>query len=68
VRVWAGSLPLVDSDLPAGGENSALEILIGFSGTEGSAGPLEIDFVDGDGRTGTVVGQLKRVEVARRCG
>ena len=68
VRLWAQSKPLEPgAELPLAEIDNPLQVLIGFAGTTGSAGPLEISFTDGAGRSGIVRGHLTKVEVAKVC-
>ena len=68
VRLWPESRPLEPgAELPLAEMDNPLQVLIGFAGTTGSAGPLEISFTDGAGRSGIVRGHLTKVEVAKVC-
>ena len=66
LAVWKRARPLESATLPVAGEDDSINVLIGFSGTDGSAGPLRIDCVDGQGRRGSAVGRVT-VEVRPVC-
>jgi hypothetical protein len=52
---WKRSEPLEGATLPeADGDEHYLNIAISFAGTQGSAGPLQISYVDSQARPGVV--------------
>lgn len=67
VKLWAKSVALLGAELPTAEADNPLQVLIGFAGTNGSAGPLEIDYTDAEGHPGTAVSLLTKVETKPVC-
>ena len=64
---WARRKPLLGATLPeSDGNSNYFNIIIGFSGVRGRAGPLRIAYTDGDGHDGVVETRV-RVTVRPHC-
>jgi hypothetical protein len=66
-EAWERRKPLRGATLPeSDGKSNYFNIIIGFSGVKGGAGPLRISYIDGDGNDGVVETRV-RLTIRPHC-